>query len=505
VTSADCGANAAAAPALAGELEIVLRAPYGIVLLVTHEEQRALRTLADVAARLERPVETIDLGATPAELRQTLGRLALDAAAGAIHVCFDPYPTFADAALVRAWRELSAGFEARGATAVWIAPRRAVPLELEADVRVVEVPLPDEGELAELLEKALLERDLAYPATVREAMVRAARGLTAREADRAFHRALVAWQRSGDEVLARGGDVAEIIREKRRVLRQSEVLEYFEPDEGLSAIGGMGDLKAWLQSRARAFGDDARRFGLPAPRGLLLLGVQGCGKSLTAKAVAAEWRLPLVRLDLGALFGSPSGPDEALRRALLVAGSIAPSVLWIDEIEKGFSSAGGGGGADATARVLGSLLTWLQEKDRPVFVVATANEVEQLPPELLRKGRFDEVFFVDLPDARERAAIFEIHLRRRGRAPDRFDLPVLAQATDKLSGAEIEQVVVSGLYAAFAAGRELTPEDLRVAAAETVPLYATYEERIKALREWAARRTRRASLETSVLDQFRKG
>ena len=490
----------------AAELEILLRAPYGIVLMVTHEEARAHRVLVTVAEKLGRPVEVVELDESKAEARQTLARLALDAPAGSVQVFFDAHATWGDPGLVRAWREVSAGFEARRATAVWVSPRRAPPFELEADVHVLDVPLPLEEELRETLERILLERDLDYAAAQREDMVRAARGLTAREAERAFQRALVAWERAGPAALASGGDVAEIVREKKRVLRQSEVLEYFEPGEGLSAVGGMADLKTWCRARARAFSAEARAFGLPEPKGLLLLGVQGCGKSLTAKAVAAEWRLPLVRLDLGALFGSPGGPDEALRRALLVAGSIAPSVLWIDEIEKGLGGAASGGDrrSEAAERVLGTLLTWLQEKDRPVFVVATANDVEHLSPELLRKGRFDEVFFVDLPDVRERVAILEIHLRRRGRDPARFDLAALVAATDRFSGAEIEQVIVSGLHAAFTAGRDLEQDDLRVAAAETVPLWATYEERIKALREWAAKRTRRANLETTVLDMFRR-
>ena len=266
-------------------------------------------------------------------------------------------------------------------------------------------------------------------------------------------------------------------------------------------MGGLEILKDWLGRRAAAFGEPARRFGLPEPKGLLLLGVQGCGKSLTAKAIASQWTLPLLRLDVGRIFsGLVGSSEENLRRAIRVAESAAPAVLWVDEIDKALAGAGSSDTADGgvSARILGTFLTWLQEKKAAVFVVATANRVEGLPPELLRKGRFDEIFFIDLPDARERADILAIHLRNRGRDPAAFDVAQVAARANNFSGAELEQVVVEGLYLAFAQGGELATTHLLAAVAQTFPLAVTLAEDVERLRVWAARRTRPASRKAVV-------
>ena len=294
--------------------------------------------------------------------------------------------------------------------------------------------------------------------------------------------------------------VAEIVREKRRALGRTPALSFHQFDAGLSDVGGLGELKLWLQERRRAFGSEARSFGLPTPRGLLLLGVQGCGKSLCAKAVAREWHFPLLRLDLAATFSSEAqSPEQAIREAVQVAESLAPAVLWIDEIEKGFAASE----SDPSAsRVFGAFLTWLSEKDSPVFVVATANDVTALPPELLRRGRFDDLFFVDLPTENERAEILSIHLRRRGRDPLQFRLAELAAQAARLSGAELEQVVTAALYAAFAESRDLSETDLENAIHDTVPLYDTYEERIKELRDWSKGRARPASVDAKMVELF---
>ena len=251
-----------------------------------------------------------------------------------------------------------------------------------------------------------------------------------------------------------------------------------------------------MDQRTAAFTERARQFGLPAPKGLLLLGVQGCGKSLTAKAVASQWHLPLLRLDMGRIFsGLVGSSEENMRKAMRIAESIAPAVLWVDELEKSLSGLGSSGVSDSgvTARVFGSFLTWLQEKTAPVFVVATANRIDSLPAELLRKGRFDEIFFLDLPTAIERAQIFGIHLQRFGRNPDSFNVEELARRAEHFSGAEIEQVIVSGLYAAFAEGVELEQRHLLPTLSETLPLAVTMREDIARLREWARTRTRPAS------------
>ena len=327
-----------------------------------------------------------------------------------------------------------------------------------------------------------------------DAAVRGALGLSSGEAVRVLRKACGASGRLDADA------VAEIVRDKRRALRRTSALAFHDAEEGLGDVGGLGELKRWLGERRRAFGEEARRFGLPSPRGLLLLGVQGCGKSLCAKAVAREWQFPLLRLDLASAFASAQhSPEAAMREASQVAESIAPAVLWIDEIEKGFAAAE----ADArSSRVFGSFLTWLAEKRAPVFVVATANDVSRLPPELLRRGRFDELFFVDLPSQRERAEILAIHLRRHQRDPLHFRLDELAAAAERLTGAELEQAVVAALHVAFAAGREVTSDDLANALTQTVPLYETYEERIKELRDWARTRARSASLDSRMADLF---
>jgi SpoVK/Ycf46/Vps4 family AAA+-type ATPase len=371
-----------------------------------------------------------------------------------------------------------------------------IPPELEKEVSVLDVPLPTYRDLLQLLKeivgvlregrraKVELSKDDA------DQLIRAALGLTLSEAENAFAKAI-----AHDGRLSKD-DVARVLEEKRQVIRKSGLLEYYPRDAQLRDVGGLDLLKRWLARRGAAFSDAARRFGLPEPKGLLLLGVQGCGKSLTAKAIAAQWSLPLLRLDMGRIFsGLVGSSEENLRRAIGVAESVAPVVLWIDEIEKGLAGVHGSGVSDGgvTARVAGTLLTWLQEKSGPVFVVATANRIEQLPPELLRKGRFDDIFFIDLPARAERREILEIHLRRRGRDPSLHDLDALAARAAGFSGAELEQAVVSALYDAFAEGTELAPAHLERAVAEALPLSTTMREEIARVREWARSRTRAAS------------
>lgn len=291
-----------------------------------------------------------------------------------------------------------------------------------------------------------------------------------------------------------------ILSEKEQAIRKSGMLEYYRAQEKFEDVGGLNILKEWLTKRTLAFGDRAKEFGLPAPKGLLLLGVQGCGKSLCAKAVSSLWQLPLLRLDVGRVFSDLVGSSERnVREAIKVAESVAPSILWVDEIEKAFAGTQSSAFSDAgtTARVFGTFLTWLQEKEAPVFVIATANNIQLLPAELLRKGRLDEIFFVDLPTRAERSAIFAIHLRRRGRKPDDFELDKLAAASEGFSGAEIEQAVISSLYDVFYAQAPLTNDSVVKSIMETVPLSTTMKEDIDGLREWAEGRARKASSEAA--------
>ncbi len=329
----------------------------------------------------------------------------------------------------------------------------------------------------------------------RERLLHAARGLTLKEAENVFAKTIVL-----DGKLD-ASDVSIVFSEKQQIVRKSGLLEYYQSEEGLDTVAGLEPLKAWLKTRGLAFSDKAIEFGLPPPRGVLLLGVQGCGKSLCAKAVANLWKMPLLRLDIGRMFGSLVGSsEENMRSAIATAESVAPAILWVDEIDKAFAGVADSGGNDGgtASRVFGTFLTWLSEKKSQVFVIATANDIRHLPPEMLRKERLDEIFYVDLPSEPERVEVFKIHLKRRGRHPEKFHLDELAKASEGFSGAEIEEAVISGLFEAFSCGRELDQAMLRECLAATVPLSRTMSEELQRLRKWAAGRARLASGESQT-------
>ena len=481
------------------EMRSLLRAPYPLIQLKTYEEQRAVSLLERLTGEEGRevvdwnPVEGFGdgKGADP----ERAIRYVESTDAPAVFAFRGGQFLFREPMLRRRLRELVERAAGRRQTLVFIS---AVPIqapELAKEMATLSMPLPSREVLTEKCEAAFPGDE--FPDLDHEKLVTGALGLTAREAYRAFHRVRQQYREAVEQNALFDVEQA-ILSEKQRMIGESDVLEYHTLDYGLDDVGGLEVLKTWLDERKGAFGDRARSYGLPMPKGLLLIGVQGCGKSLTAKAVARHWGLPLLRLDLGAVFDGRTSPEEALRESIETSEAIAPCVLWMDEIEKGFA----GDGEGRSERVLGSLLTWQQEKDEPVFLVATANDVEQLPPELLRKGRFDEIFFIDLPGLHERKEILRIHLTRRGRAFPDDVVEELASKTEYFSGAELEQVVVSAMYTAFADDREITREDLMFACRETVPLYRTYEERIKSLREWAQGRARSASHERELLDFF---
>ncbi|KAA0223972.1 MAG: AAA family ATPase [Planctomycetota bacterium] len=370
---------------------------------------------------------------------------------------------------------------------VLIDHREDVPAVLLDWATRFEVSLPDAEEIERLLKEALAEerRDGAIQIDIRrsdlENIVSNLRGLTRRQV-RMLVREAVCCDRRFDQQ-----DAANLLLRKRQSLQSAGLLEFVDRPLDLSEIGGLRRLKSWLKQREDTWSRRAIEFGLTPPRGILLLGVQGAGKSLCAKAIATAWRRPLLRMDVGALYDKYIGESERrLRDALRQAEMMAPVVLWIDEIEKAFASAASqstDGGL--SRRMFATLLTWMQEHRAPAFLVATANDIAALPPELLRKGRFDEIFFVDLPKAPTRMDIFEIHLRKRLRDPAAFDLPALAKATEGYSGAEIEQAVLAGLHQAFDAGEELTTERLLKAAEASPPLSVTMAEQVEALRAWA--------------------
>ncbi len=501
---------APALPPFVRELDTLVRARYPLVSLVTSEEQRLDALLADLAERHGKALLgwTVTRGfrrlgggrGAPAPEGITDPVAALQAveklAEPSLVVLKDFHPYLADPTVVRAVRDLAHALKSTYTTVLFLSPVLAIPPELEKEISVLDVPLPTFEDLLALLKEIVGVLRQSGRARVdltkvdAEQLIKAAQGLTLSEAENAFAKAV-----ADDDRLA-ANDIQLVLEEKRQVIRKSGLLEYFATDESLATVGGLDLLKGWLGRRGAAFSDAARAFGLPEPKGLLLLGVQGCGKSLTAKAIAASWKLPLLRLDMGRIFSGLIGSsEENLRKAIHTAESVAPVVLWVDEIEKGLSGLGSSGQVDAgvTARVFGTLLTWLQEKTAPAFVVATANRIDLLPPELLRKGRFDEIFFIDLPAAAEREAILRIHVARRRRDPAAYDLAALARAAEGFSGAELEQAVVSALHEAFAEGGELAQRHLARAIAESLPLSVTMREDLARLREWARTRTRPAS------------
>ena len=486
------------------ELATYIRARYTLIYLLSFEEQRVLEDVQRLAARERKEIVVWSFarGARGEGIKAGVGQrnpLAILEAApalanGTLLVLLDFHPFLSDPGIVRQLKELAHELEATTKTLLILSPVLKLPVELAKDIVVVDFALPDAALLAATFREisASLPPDsiVELSGEDREQLVRSAQGLTVKEFANVLAKTLVVAGRIDRAA------IDHINTEKRQIIRKSGSLDFYPVAESMDSVGGLELLKAWLVSRGQAFSERARTFGLPFPKGILIVGVQGCGKSLTAKAVASQWQLPLLKLDMGRLFsGTVGSSEENIRHAIALAESIAPAVLWIDELEKGFAGLGSSNFSDGgtTARVIGTFLTWMQEKHHAIFVIATCNDISALPPELLRKGRFDEIFFVDLPTFAERRAIFAIHIGRRGRRPADHDLDALATASRGYSGAEIEGAVVAGLFGAFEAGHELTSEDMLLACRETVPLSVLVEEKIVALREWGRLRTRRAS------------
>lgn len=482
------------------EIRTLVRAGWRLLALETFEEDRAVSLLEKVAQAMDRKVAVWSVsagitgsGAGAGSLDAGLQAIAADEEP-ALFALLDAHRLLDDPIAVRRLRDMQTTLGRRKQSVVLIGPLFDLPAELVREAGRVTLPLPAAPELEKLFRKVLDPLGIDFDDESLSAAVRGAIGLTGSEAARTLRKAVKQGKGVNDSA------VAEIIRDKRHALRRTPALSFHDESTALADVGGLGELKRWLQERRRAFSEEARKFGVPIPRGLLLLGVQGCGKSLSAKAVAREWQFPLLRLDLASAFGGGGQrPEAVLREAIQVAESVAPAVLWIDEIEKGFAATS----QDPSAsRVLGSFLTWLSEKQSPVFVVATANDVAGLPPELLRRGRFDDLFFVDLPTSEERSEILSIHLGKHGRDPLHFNLEALAISAERLTGAELEQCVTAALYVAFSENRDVTEADVLRAIEETVPIYDTYEERIKDLRDWSRGRARPASLDAKIVDLF---
>ena len=473
------------------EVRAAIAARVPIVYIGTHEEQRALDLLTEAvgATRFTAWTATKGLDGDVSTLTPIAAIQAPFTRERPVRILFDVHPYLSDAKVVRALRDFTRTVRSTGAVLILVSPLPEIPAELDRDITVIDLPLPGPAEVGALYDQEMT-RIQAPEGLTREAFTRAALGLTQGEIFRAFR--LAAMCPDAETALAR------VVAEKQSTLRKSSTLELITADVALDDVGGLEVLKAWLRMRVLAFDEGARAFGLAEPRGMLVCGVQGCGKSLVSKAAARVLGLPLVRLDFADVFAMPS-PEQALREATRVVEAIAPVVLWVDEVEKGL----GEGTSDARqARVFGAFLTWLQERRAMVFVAATANDVERLPPELSRRGRFDEIFFVDLPNVKERQDILRLQLRRRGRDPAAFAVDALGESLEHFSGAELEQVVSSGLFRAYAKKRELSDLDLRAAAKETTPLAVLYEEKIQALRTWGRARARRASADRRTLELF---
>lgn len=489
------------------ELSVLIQAQYPLIYLVTFEEERAERTIAALSQQHPRQrmytwtmthgmVEYAQQSGSAQQNNTVSPQAAINWAVrqkeDSIFVFKDLHPFKDSPEVTRSLRDAIEAFRGTHKTIILMSPVQEVPIELEKEVVVLDFTLPTMSELNKVL-TAELEKSRATGITTegREKLLKAALGLTRDEAEKVFRKSRVMAGRLTES------EVDIVLSEKKQLIRRNGILDYIEEDETIDSVGGLEELKHWLKQRSGAFTERAREYGLPQPKGMLILGVPGCGKSLIAKTTARLWGLPLLRLDMGRVYdGSMVGRSEAnLRGALRTAESISPAVLFIDEIDKAFAGSAGSADSDGgtSSRIFGSFLTWMQEKTSPVFVIATANRVERLPSEFLRKGRFDEIFFVDLPNEEERKEIFKIHLGKRRSDTERFDFDQLSKVCEGFSGAEIEQGLISAMYEAFAQGREFTQLDIIAAIRATMPLSKTMSEQVSALRDWARQRARPAA------------
>jgi len=484
------------------ELDLLIRAAYPVIFVVSYEEGRVESALSEIVERRNAKGSNAKLHVWSITEGCRCGDTVLQDLDGPLDVLeyiqgykesgvflLRDFANFLNTGpeylIQRKLRDAISGL-GPGVNIVIVDSELEIPPRLEKLLSVIDFDLPSLDELSVIAEQ--LMSDCSATASLKEearsTMVsvgaNTALGLTLAEAENVFAKSL-AYNRTLDPHI--------IIDEKKNIIRKSGVLQFYDVDRDMSSVGGLGNLKRWLSQRSSSFSDEAKEYGLPNPRGVLIVGIPGTGKSLVSKCIGNDWNMPVLRMDVGALFGSLVGQSESnMRKALKTAEALAPCVLWIDELEKSLGSSSGVSDSGTTARVFGSFLSWMQEKTSPVFVVATANDVSALPPEMLRKGRFDELFFVDLPNAVDRLEIIAIHLDRLGRSctRDPKELSSLVEVTEGFSGAELEQIIIDGMYAAFPENREPTIEDYFQAASNTVPLSSTMDGKISDLRKWAA-------------------
>jgi SpoVK/Ycf46/Vps4 family AAA+-type ATPase len=485
------------------DIELLVKSRHGLIVIDTAEEERAELLLRHLADRVGLPLLVWS---------RTRG-LRRDAAASGVYGTTDPQQALAHVAsshfdaiyhfqslgsliqnenVAERLKEVVSHLGNRNGAIVLTGTDLALPESVGRYGAFINLPDPELTDYESLLENIL--RDLAkrMPVALQISkpdgrhLLHNLKGLTLLEAQKVLTKAIV------EDGKLTADDIAYVIDAKKQIVEREGVLEYYPLEQSLTEVADLAGLKGWLAKRRAILSepDRAAEFGLTFPKGVLLVGVPGCGKSLCAKAIANEWHLPLLKLDPGALYNKYIGETEKnFRRAMQTAERVSPVVLWIDELEKAFASSDGSDDGGVSQRILGTFLSWMQDRRGDVFIVATSNDVTRLPPEFLRKGRFDEMFFVDLPNEEARHAIFEIHLKKRGKAPDSFALPQLVGATDQFSGAEIEQVIVAALYTVFSEQGELTTEALLREIKATRPLAFTMSERITWLREWARERT----------------
>jgi len=404
---------------------------------------------------------------------------------------FHPFVTTENFGIIRHIREICRVDASLRKTLIIQTPFNLNVREFEKEIPLLEIELPNKDTLEAILES--VTKDLDYDTKPNSEdtrdIISASKGLSIMEAEWTYRKIIAEKNRLTKF------EIPLIVKEKEQIIKKSGILEYFHPQGDFKEVGGMENLKDWLEKRGKAFTKDAKDFGLVSPKGVMLLGIPGCGKSLVSKTIANEWELPLLKLDLGSVFGSLVGESESrMREALALSEAISPSILWIDEIEKGLSGMSSGGDSGTSAKVFGTLLTWMQEKKNEVFVIATANNISALPPELLRKGRFDEIFFVDLPSKNEREEIFKIHIDKKERDINDFNLNTLSENSNGFSGAEIEEAINEALFIAYDDNtREVETKDIETAIKATFPLSRTMSDTIKDLRDWAKVRARFAS------------
>ncbi|MBR6298740.1 MAG: AAA family ATPase [Candidatus Gastranaerophilales bacterium] len=505
-----------------------LKARFPYIYITTYEEERATKLIKQIAndeekIKVQREVFTWTQAAglkcgDKTIANTTSANQLLDFIRkyekNSIFILYDFHTFFGtkqrqgDAVIIRALRDLIPYLKTNAIrkTIIFISPDLIIPETLQKEITIYDFPLPNMEEIKARLDKMIsvnMKIDTSeLTEDDKEKLSKAALGLTMQEAENAFALAMV-----NDGKLNKQ-DIAVILEEKMQVIRKTGLLEFIQSDLGIEDIGGLDNLKKWLLKRNNSWSEKAKRYCLPAPKGVLVTGIPGCGKSLTAKAMSTIWQLPLLKLDIGKIFsGIVGSSEENMRKAINTIEAVAPAILWVDEIEKGLSNATSSNDSGVSSRIFGTLLTWMQEKTAPVFVIATANNISKLPPELLRKGRFDEIFFVDLPTLNERKEIFKVHLNKRLKDEfvcknikpnDEGFINYLAEKTEGFIGSEIEQVVISSLCDAFFENRPVEACDFEKAIANTVPLSTTQKEQIVSLRQWANIRAISASAKESI-------